>query len=276
MPIELSIYVLHLEDGVRYCLSDWGESSIILACDLFECYFGRNRSGTRIVAIDLQKMAPIENVAEVQDDITSQSAVDAVLRLFDGKLSDLVVCDGAPDVVGRMDFDEFIQNQLVLAALRISIQILKRDGVLVAKIFRGKEVGLMTRHLKSFFMDVAIAKPCCCRTSSIESFVVCRGFSPICDPENFQSIIDQQVQQYFSEATESDADSVPFVACPAGNARIFDSDMNYPLTVCISRFAANSFLIRIYGPSYRSEMGSMCITSRSRSQLILHTKPPVS
>lgn len=206
-------------------------------------FFDRNRPDARIVAIDLQKMAPIENVIEVQDDITSQSAVDSVLRLFDGELSDLVVCDGAPDVVGRMDFDEFIQNQLVLAALRISIQILKQNGVLVAKIFRGKEVGLMSRHLKSFFTDVSIAKPCCCRTSSIESFVVCRGFSPICGPDDFQSVIDKQVQQYFSEAGPSDSDSVPFVACPTGNERRFDPDMNYPLRVCIRLFEVHSFLI---------------------------------
>ena len=51
----------------------------------------------RIVAIDLQPMAPIEGVIQLQGDITSERTAAEVIAHFDGTLADLVVCDGAPD-----------------------------------------------------------------------------------------------------------------------------------------------------------------------------------
>ena len=51
----------------------------------------------RIVAIDLQPMAPIEGVTQLQGDITSERTAAEVIAYFDGGQADLVVCDGAPD-----------------------------------------------------------------------------------------------------------------------------------------------------------------------------------
>lgn len=47
----------------------------------------------------------------------------------------------------------------------------------MAKIFRGRDVGLLYEQLRLFFADVTIAKPKSSRNSSIEAFVVCRGFA---------------------------------------------------------------------------------------------------
>lgn len=51
-----------------------------------------------------------------------------------GEQADLVVCDGAPDVTGLHDIDEFIQAQLLLAALNITTHVLKQNGTFVAKV----------------------------------------------------------------------------------------------------------------------------------------------
>ena len=37
-----------------------------------------------------------------------------------GLKADIVICDGAPDVTGLHDIDEFVQAQLLLAALTIT------------------------------------------------------------------------------------------------------------------------------------------------------------
>jgi len=50
-----------------------------------------------IVAVDLQPMAPIEGVTQLQGDITSHAVAQQVIAHFDGSHADLVVCDGAPD-----------------------------------------------------------------------------------------------------------------------------------------------------------------------------------
>ncbi|KAF2573567.1 hypothetical protein F2Q70_00006928 [Brassica cretica] len=72
-----------------------------------------------IVAIDLQPMSPIEGVIQVQGDITNARTAQLVIRHFDGSKADLVVCDGAPDVTGLHDMDEFVQSQLILAAFAV-------------------------------------------------------------------------------------------------------------------------------------------------------------
>ena len=51
----------------------------------------------------------------IQGDITSSKTADEIISHFDGEKADLVVCDGAPDVTGLHDLDEFVQSQLLLA-----------------------------------------------------------------------------------------------------------------------------------------------------------------
>ncbi|XP_038620930.1 putative tRNA (cytidine(32)/guanosine(34)-2'-O)-methyltransferase [Tachyglossus aculeatus] len=131
-----------------------------------------------IVAVDLQAMAPLPGVIQIQGDITKVSTAQEIIRHFEGQPADLVVCDGAPDVTGLHDIDEYIQAQLLLAALNITTHVLKQGGTFVAKIFRGRDVTLLYSQLRIFFPDVTCAKPRSSRNSSIEAFVVCRGFVP--------------------------------------------------------------------------------------------------
>ena len=100
----------------------------------------------KIVAVDLQAMAPLPGVVQIQGDITKLSTAESIIRHFDGELADLVISDGAPDgtvldhsrtettmlrnsqptppapggrtVTGLHDMDEHIQAQL-LRAVRV-------------------------------------------------------------------------------------------------------------------------------------------------------------
>ena len=90
----------------------------------------------KIVAVDLQAMAPLPGVIQMQGDITKLSTANKIVEHFSGGEADLVVCDGAPDVTGLHDIDEYIQAQLLLAALNITTHVLRPGGTFVAKIFR--------------------------------------------------------------------------------------------------------------------------------------------
>jgi tRNA (cytidine32/guanosine34-2'-O)-methyltransferase len=99
-------------------------------------------------------MKAIKGVHILKGDITRQSTAEAIIALFDSERCDLVVCDGAPDVIGLHDKDEAVQSQLVLSvrgsplsvlnstvlpqALNISAHLLKAGGTFVAKVFRGR------------------------------------------------------------------------------------------------------------------------------------------
>lgn len=51
----------------------------------------------KIVAVDLQPMAPLPGVIQIQGDITEISTVEKILSEFKNERVELVVFDGAPD-----------------------------------------------------------------------------------------------------------------------------------------------------------------------------------
>lgn len=51
----------------------------------------------KIVAVDLQAMAPLDGVIQLQGDITKKSTAEKIISYFDGAMADIVICDGAPD-----------------------------------------------------------------------------------------------------------------------------------------------------------------------------------
>ncbi|XP_016136456.1 putative tRNA (cytidine(32)/guanosine(34)-2'-O)-methyltransferase isoform X1 [Sinocyclocheilus grahami] len=203
----------------------------------------------KIVAVDLQAMAPLPGVTQIQGDITKISTAQEIIRHFEGQSADLVVCDGAPDVTGLHDVDEYIQAQLLLAALNITTHVLKPGGNFVAKIFRGKDVTLLYSQLKIFFSSVTCAKPRSSRNSSIEAFVVCQNYSP---PEGYvpnmsNPLLDHSYSNLFQYSNTKKVLSnvdfnqlegpnriiVPFLAC--GDLSAFDSDRTYPLQLDSSK-----------------------------------------
>ncbi|CAB0020654.1 unnamed protein product [Nesidiocoris tenuis] len=189
-----------------------------------------NATETKIVAVDLQAMAPLPGVIQIQGDITKKSTAEAIISHFEGEQADLVVCDGAPDVTGLHDIDEFIQSQLLLAALNITTHILKRGGKFVAKIFRGREVSLLYSQLRIFFNRVTIVKPRSSRNSSIEAFALCEGYDP---PEGYtpnmmNPLLENSSVDWSQLEGEVNRFVTPFLAC--GDLSAFDSDRCYPLS----------------------------------------------
>jgi tRNA (cytidine32/guanosine34-2'-O)-methyltransferase len=153
-----------------------------------------------------------------------------VISHFHGEPADLVVCDGAPDVTGLHDMDEYVQGQLLLAALAITTAVLKPGGTFVAKIFRGKDVSLLYTQLRVFFPEVYCAKPKASRNSSIEAFVVCLNFTP--PPSYFPGLLQQMLAGAVDNACDIKDNPalrrvVPFLAC--GDLHGWDADQNYDL-----------------------------------------------
>lgn len=205
-----------------------GSWSQVLSAKLYDSTNSEEKDKVKIVSVDLQEITPIPGVITLVGDITSQSTAEQIIQYFEGDMADLVICDGAPDVTGLHDIDEYMQAQLLIAALNITTNLLKKDGSFVAKIFRGKDVSLLYSQLRCFFEEVTVAKPKSSRNSSIESFVVCRKYNP---PVNFIPSMTNSMLDYkydsCNELIGSNALVVPFVAC--GDLNGFDADKSYPL-----------------------------------------------
>lgn len=202
-----------------------------------EAKFMLEANQPRVVAVDLQEMAPIPGVVCHVGDITSTDTAEQIVQHFRGDLADLVVCDGAPDVTGLHDIDEYMQAQLLLAALNITTNVLRPGGNFVAKIFRGRDVSLLYSQLRCFFEEVTVAKPKSSRNSSIESFVVCRRFRT--PPGYVISMDTLMLDHQYGDAIDTEQEKngivgpaaliVPFVACGDLSGFDYDPDKSYPL-----------------------------------------------
>ncbi|EFA82374.1 rRNA methyltransferase [Heterostelium album PN500] len=135
----------------------------------------------KIVAVDIQEMAPLKGVLQIKGDITKLTTVNQIISHFDGSLADLVVSDGAPDVTGLHDIDFYGQAQLILSAFNITTHVLCRGGTFVAKMFKGNDMTLMYNQMKLFFEKVSFVKPKSSRDSSLENFILCQNYQPPTD-----------------------------------------------------------------------------------------------
>lgn len=148
-------------------------------------------------------------------------------------------------ITGLHDIDEYIQAQLLLSAINITTHVLCTNGTFIAKIFRGRDVGLLYTQLRLLFARVSVAKPASSRNSSMEAFVVCQGFYG-------GKFMNLPLEGGFEEGVGAgglrekkgdDSDNyelhpsiVPFIACgdlsgfqAAGGVNFLDSDKSYPL-----------------------------------------------
>lgn len=136
----------------------------------------RGVPGAKIVSIDLQPMAPIDGVIEIRGDITSPATASEVIAAMGGARAQLVISDGAPDVTGLHDLDEYMQSQLVFAAFNIACFMLEDGGTFMAKVFTGRDIEDLFSSLSPFFETVTTMKPRASRAASLEAFIVCQGF----------------------------------------------------------------------------------------------------
>uniref|UniRef100_A0A1I7TT23 Putative tRNA (cytidine(32)/guanosine(34)-2'-O)-methyltransferase n=1 Tax=Caenorhabditis tropicalis TaxID=1561998 RepID=A0A1I7TT23_9PELO len=186
-------------------------------------------SDAKVVAIDLQPMAPIPGVIQLQGDITSVDTANQVIEHFSGEKSDIVICDGAPDVTGIHSLDEFMQAELILAAFNITSHVLKTKGTFLAKIFRSRNSSLLYAQMKKYFKKVYLAKPRSSRQSSCEAFILCLDYSP---PEGFVPTMSKSSLE-LTDASGVTADVIDgFVTC--GDLSGWDSEKSYPLDIDVS------------------------------------------
>jgi tRNA (cytidine32/guanosine34-2'-O)-methyltransferase len=151
------------------------------------------------------------------------------LRPFQTQRAELVCCDGAPDVTGLHDLDEYLQGQLLISAVKITTHVLSKGGTFVAKIFRGRHASQLYGQLRLLFDRVSIAKPTSSRNSSLESFVVCQQFKgePFFNlPLDSESILD--------DTTKIPPAIPPFLACGdlsgwGTETEMMDADKSYPM-----------------------------------------------
>lgn len=175
-------------------------------------------SDRKIIAIDLREIDPIDGVIRLVGDITCETTAQQVIDLMEGARADLVMADGAPDTIGRIEYDEYVQHAIVRASLALATMILRPGGTFVSKIFRTRGIASVYSQLGCFFKEVLICKPRASRMSSVESFVIGRGFAL---PPGYEPTL------VTGRLPTGPVPPVRFVQC--GDVYGLDSERTYPL-----------------------------------------------
>lgn len=130
-----------------------------------------------IIAIDVQEIKPLAGVIILTEDITAKSCEVEIIKLLNDGKADLILCDGAPDITGLHDLDEYLQSELLLSALGISIKIGKLGSTFVGKCFYGIYTKYIVSHFKKFYENVKLVKPRASKSTSTECFLLCRNMT---------------------------------------------------------------------------------------------------
>lgn len=128
-----------------------------------------------IVGIDLLPVDPIDGVALLQMDFTSDEAPAALAEAL-GRPPDLILSDMAANTVGHPKTDHLRTMGLIEAAAAFAHDVLQPGGTFVAKVLAGGADSELVAALKRDFATVKHAKPPASRKDSSEWYVVAQGF----------------------------------------------------------------------------------------------------
>ncbi|ORD94672.1 SPB1 [Enterospora canceri] len=143
----------------------------------------------KIIGVDLDPIERIGDCETFRADITTAECRRELICRLDGHKADVFVHDGAPNFGTSRERDVFVQNDLVLAALRLATEFLADGGTFVTKIHRSENFTKITNLLGELFGRVNVTKPMSSRDESAEIFAVCREFKnpEEIDVRNFDS-----------------------------------------------------------------------------------------
>ena len=140
------------------------------------CQVAVQRGCKHVVAIDLLEMDEIVGVQFFQMDFMEEEAPNVLIEALNGEQADVVMSDIAHNTTGHQKTDHYKIMALVEAAYDFAIEVLKPNGVFLAKVFQGGTEGELLTRMKKDFRTVKHIKPPASRKESPETYVIAQGF----------------------------------------------------------------------------------------------------
>jgi 23S rRNA (uridine2552-2'-O)-methyltransferase len=138
---------------------------------------GTEKNGTKskIIAIDLQEMAPVHGAEILQLDFMSDNALKIIKKALGGE-ADAVLSDMAPKITGHANTDHIRIMGLAETAYDFAKEVLAPGGCFISKVFQGGTEKVLLNDMKLSFGKVQHSKPPSSRAESAEMFVVAQNY----------------------------------------------------------------------------------------------------
>lgn len=137
---------------------------------------GIDKGKGSLIGIDLQEVEPVSGCTIIQGDFLEQDMMDKLkAHIPDGRV-DMVMSDMAASSTGHKQTDHLKIVGLCEAALWFARQVLKPEGIFLAKVLQGGTERQILNDLRKDFKVVRHVKPNASRKDSSEMFVLATGF----------------------------------------------------------------------------------------------------
>ena len=136
-------------------------------------YAAKKIKNGKILSIDLLKFEPIKNSHQIIGDFTNEKYKKDIKNYFNHEV-DVVVSDMAVNTTGNKNLDAIVTGELCLEAMKFALEILKKKGRFVSKIFMGSSFNEIVSFAKKSFIEVRVFKPSASKKDSKESFIICK------------------------------------------------------------------------------------------------------
>ena len=147
---------------------------------------GGGINGT-IIGLDQLPMEPIADVHYIQGDFREDVVLDQLAAVLEGRKTDLVLSDMAPNLSGIPTADAARMEHLIDLAVEFSQMHLKPGGALLVKCFKDMGFTQIVEKFRTEFKTVKQIKPKASRDKSSEIFLLGRGLK---NPVAYKSALD--------------------------------------------------------------------------------------
>ena len=138
----------------------------------------KNLKNCKILSIDIKEMEKIDGIEFICCDFQLEKSKKKILNILNSK-ADLLVSDMASDTTGNKDLDCIRTNALCAEVIEFSSFVLKDNGVVIAKIFNGKDFLSVKKLAENKFHKVNFFKPDSSRDYSKETYIHCAGIKTL-------------------------------------------------------------------------------------------------
>jgi len=128
----------------------------------------------KILSIDLKEMDKIKNIFQIKGDFSEEKYKNQIKEYFKENV-DIVLSDMAVNTTGNKNLDSIVTGELCIEALNFAIDVLKKNGQFVSKIFMGSTFNEIVKYSKETFKETNIFKPPASRKDSKENFLISKN-----------------------------------------------------------------------------------------------------
>ena len=126
-----------------------------------------------VVSVDLKEFKPIKNLVLIKKNIFDKDFIFVLKKYFLEDI-DIVISDAAPSTTGNKFVDHIKIVELCKRSYEIAINLLNKGGVLVIKIFDGKETNKICQIIKKRFLNFNLYKPKSSKSESKEIYIIAK------------------------------------------------------------------------------------------------------